>query len=246
MKLPTLPVLLSLSLSFTLGSASPVFPIADKDAVRQKPIAAGDTVPFHSSPAGAPTNILYAEDEPEPALAGVPIGLPDYFADCHGDPALLDLLGPGNSLLLALSLGTTFRNTKAGSNISLSIDWWRNAASSNNGTLENTPAALPRLSLLGWLEPLPTTLPETTKIAVEKCFLGAHPEARHWLPDDPEAAHRGYWAKLVVQKVLWIGGYGDRAKIGWLNPRTWTSIEKHGRESKKGWGDVRLPGEKAN
>lgn len=187
---------------------------------------------------------VYAQQHRDPALIGVPIGLPDYFADCANEdhPALLDLLGPGNPLILALHLGTTFRNTKAGSNVSLSIDWWDKSA--DDGSLDNSPAALPRLSLLGWLEPLPTPLPEYTKKLMESCFLKAHPEAKFWLPGHPDAAHTGYWARLVVEKALWVGGYGDRAKIGWLNPRIWKTIMKYGDDEEKGWNDVRLPGEK--
>ncbi|WEW56711.1 hypothetical protein PRK78_002159 [Emydomyces testavorans] len=191
---------------------------------------------------------IYQKDNRNPALVGVPVGLPDYFADCEneGDPKLLNLLGPGNPLVLALNIGTTFRNTKAGSNISLSIDWWHNAPSSVDGNLDDSPAAFPRLSLLGWLDPLPSTFPDASRETMEKCFLAAHPDAKSWLPGDPNAAHRGYWARLVVEEAFWVGGFGDRARIGWLNPQTWKAIKKSGKEGEKGWADVRLPGEKAN
>lgn len=187
---------------------------------------------------------VYTQNNRNSELIGVPIGLPDYFADCahEENPTLLDLLGPGNPLILALHLGTTFRNTKAGSNVTLSIDWWDRSA--DDGTLDNSPAALPRLALLGWLEPLPAALPDDTKKAIEKCFMSAHPESKFWLPGRPDAAHTGYWARLVVEKALWIGGYGDRAKIGWLNPQVWKSITKNGNDDDEGWDDVRLPGEK--
>ncbi|KLJ06457.1 hypothetical protein EMPG_10133 [Blastomyces silverae] len=189
------------------------------------------------------------------SLEGVPIGLPDYIADCANDPSseLTDLLGPGNPLILALNIGTTFRNTKAGSNISLSIDWWYRQAQTagetgvfGGGVVGHdtllTRAELPRLSLLGSLVPL-ENLPDTTRIAAEKCFLAAHPDAEWWLPGHDDAAHRGYWAKLVVEEAFWVGGFGDRARIGWLVPETWKSVRRDGENGKQGWADVRLPGE---
>ncbi|PGH31955.1 hypothetical protein GX50_05283 [[Emmonsia] crescens] len=185
------------------------------------------------------------------SLEGIPIGLPDYIADCANDPSseLTDLLGAGNPLILALNIGTTFRNTKAGSNISLSIDWWHPQRAVGKagafGTGHDsvvTMAELPRMSLLGSLVPL-ENLPDTTRIAAEKCFLAAHPDAEWWLPGHDNAAHSGYWAKLAVEEAFWVGGFGDRARIGWLVPETWKSVRRNGENGKQGWADVRLPGE---
>lgn len=198
---------------------------------------------------------VYPEGSHPSSLAGTPVGLPDYFADCtstDADDEVASLLGAGNPLILALNLGTTFKNTKAGSNISLSVDWWDrfdalsggSGSGSDGGDLDTSPASLPRLALMGSLEKLPLAeMSESTREAVEKCFLAAHPDAKYWLPGRPGAAHSGYWARLAVDKALWIGGFGDRARIGWLDTRVWRSIKKSGGEGEEGWGDVRLPGE---
>ncbi|EEH06275.1 conserved hypothetical protein [Histoplasma capsulatum G186AR] len=184
------------------------------------------------------------------SLSGVPIGLPDYIADCANEPSseLEALLGPGNPLILALNIGTTFRNTKAGSNISLSVDWWHRQADGRTGVFGVGRdgvvggAELPRLSLLGSLVPL-EHLSDATRIAVERCFLDAHPDAKFWLPDHDNAVHSGYWAKLVVEEAFWVGGFGDRARIGWLDPETWKLVRRDGNSGNRGWADVRLPGE---
>ncbi|OAX78552.1 hypothetical protein ACJ72_07138 [Emergomyces africanus] len=186
------------------------------------------------------------------SLEGIPIGLPDYIADCANDPSneLTEVLGPGNPLILALNIGTTFRNTKAGSNISLSIDWWHpSRAAGDTGAFSGvghdavlTMAELPRMSLLGSLVRL-ENLPDSIRIAAEKCFLAAHPDAEWWLPGHDNSAHSGYWAKLVVEEAFWVGGFGDRARIGWLVPETWKSVRRDGENGKQGWSDVRLPGE---
>ena len=78
---------------------------------------------------------------------------------------------------------------------------------------------------------------ETQKVV--QCFTGVHGDSKWWLPGDDHAAHRGIWMRLVVQQVYWIGGFGDRAFIGWFEPEVWKGV------SRREWEGVRLPGEKA-
>ena len=187
-------------------------------------------------------------------LAGIPVSLPEYIADCANDDSspLPELLGAGNPVILALHVSTIVHNANAGSNISLSIDWWHHDNHNRHGyrsedNIEDpfaSQASLPRLSLIGTLEPLPDTMPDESRDPLEKCFLASHPDAVYWLPGNPRSPHRGYWARLVVQKALWIGGFGDRARIGWLDIDKWKAVRKSGKDGEKGWGDVRLPGEK--
>lgn len=44
--------------------------------------------------------------------------------------------------------------------------------------------------------------------------------------------------RLVVEEVYWIGGFGDRAYIGWIPKDEWNGVTKEEIES------IRLPGEK--
>ena len=57
------------------------------------------------------------------AVAGLPMSMIEYIADCDGALASTNS-GEGNPIFLALNIGTTYRNAAAGSNVSLSIDWW--------------------------------------------------------------------------------------------------------------------------
>ena len=78
---------------------------------------------------------------------------------------------------------------------------------------------------------------EGDKLAdVSKCFVKQHPDAKYWLPGN--SIHESEFVRLVVTQVYWIGGFGDRAYIGWIDPKDWKSV------SRKEWEDVRLPGEK--
>lgn len=183
------------------------------------------------------------------SVAGLPIGLKEYIADC--DPSLPNPHqgDNGNPTILALRVATSFKNIAAGSNLSLELDWWNHLSESGPvyPGLPESPAALPRVTLFGYLENL-SDLGDAVKEDLEKCFLASHPDARAWLPGVPGSPHSSFWARLVVTHAYWIGGFGDVQQIGWLNMSEWKGIRREGSLSGigdgRGWADVRLPGEK--
>jgi hypothetical protein len=198
-----------------------------------------------------------------PGLVGAPIGLPDYFADCGGRD-------DGSPTILAIDIATPFRNVRAGSNISLAIEWvppyppakrislWSRlsglfsssspSSSSDDGsdTPDTSPysaANLPRFSLIGYLEPLVEDAADDDGVdasgtgdALAKCFVAKHPDARYWLPGN--RIHHSRWARLVVTHLYWVGGFGDRAYIGWIPAAEYAAV------TREEWEAVRLPGEK--
>lgn len=186
------------------------------------------------------------------ALEGQPISLPEYIADCEEALPYADDDGAhGNPILLGLYVSTTFQNAAAGSNISLSIDWWDHLTKTSPlyPGFPLSAAGLPRVSLLGYVERFPTPISNETRQALESCFLSSHPDAEAWLPGNPDSPHAGFWAKMVVTKAYWIGGFGDLQQIGWINMTEWNGIRKDGSlpgiGDGRGWDDVRLPGEEA-
>ncbi|KAF7592108.1 hypothetical protein BBP40_000714 [Aspergillus hancockii] len=185
------------------------------------------------------------------AVAGHSISLKEYIADC--DEALPPTSGNGGNgdpTFLALHVATTFRNTAAGSNISLSIDWWDhlNETKPLFPGFPLSPAGLPRVTLIGYIEPFPTPVPADTESALRSCYLKAHSDAQVWLPGRPHSPHASFWARLVVTQVYWIGGFGGFQQIGWMNVTEWKGIRREkslpGIGDGRGWEDVRLPGEK--
>ena len=58
---------------------------------------------------------------------------------------------------------------------------------------------------------------------MEECFLGKHPDAAAWLPGNK--IHESWWGRLVVNDVYWIGGFGDRAHIGWIPKGEWEGVK---------------------
>ncbi|KAI9733221.1 MAG: hypothetical protein M1818_007339 [Claussenomyces sp. TS43310] len=177
--------------------------------------------------------------EDRPANVGsTPVGLMDYIADCEmmGDPTIL-----------AIGIGTSFKNVAAGSNISLSLQWTppyppksRISLSSlftrdkPTGTLPYSAANLPRFSLIGHLESISEEDIQSQNIG--KCYTDVHPDAKYWLPGNP--IHKSEWTRFVVEEVYWIGGFGDRAYIGWIPVEEWKNV------TRKELEEIRLPGEK--
>lgn len=188
-------------------------------------------------------------------LGGVPIGLMDYVADCEE---------AGNPTILAINIATSFKNVRAGSNITLSMRWTPPYPPSNRmsflsrlaayvpffsesspyfrsselltppDTVPYSAANLPRFSLLGYLESIEPNPVESVRLAA--CFTRTHQDAKYWLPGN--AIHTSEWARLVVTQVYWIGGFGDRAYIGWIPVDEWKNV------TKGEWQDIQLPGEK--
>lgn len=188
---------------------------------------------LHLSPLGTLSTVFPHSSslEQRPAgLSGIPIGLMDYIADC--EPS-------GNPTILAINIATSFKNVASGSNISLSLQWTPTYApssriESNPDPLQYSAANLPRFSLLGYLESIPQ--PEVEALELSKCFTESHPDAKYWLPGNK--IHSSEWVRLVVNEVYWIGGFGDRAYIGWIPIEEWKNV------TRDEWEGIRLPGEK--
>lgn len=197
-------------------------------------------------------------------LGGAPVGLTDYIADCEDDSG-------GKPTVLELHIGTSFRNVRSGSNISVSLAWVppyppsrriRSADSSSSpswlSALDDSlrsllglsrrrreqaadcrpdpqpysGANLPRFSLLGYFEKIePSKVPGVTA-----CYVDTHPDAKYWLPGN--RIHESEFVRLVVSKIYWIGGFGDRAYIGWI------PVDEYSRVTRAEWEAIRLPGEK--
>jgi hypothetical protein len=146
----------------------------------------------------------------------------DYFGDC--EPAT------GNPTILAISIATSFKNVAAGSNITLSMRW-------HPPTQKHySAAAIPRFSLVGHLEEL--SAKDIISNNVPACFVAYHPDSAAWLPGN--RIHESKFVRLIVEDVYWIGGFGDRAYIGWIPKEEWQSVTKEEIEA------IRLPGEKGH
>ena len=197
---------------------------------------------LHLTPLGTLSTVFPSpgslENRPS-GLHGMPIGLMDYIADCESD---------GNPTILAVNIATSFKNVAAGSNISLAIQWtppyppskrisfpyFSIFSSSDPKPTPYSAANLPRFSLIGYLEKIHGGIAKQIQLA--KCFTSVHPDAKYWLPGN--RIHKSEWVRLVVTDIYWIGGFGDRAYIGWIPVEEWKNA------TQEEWESIRLPGEK--
>ena len=144
---------------------------------------------------------------------GSPIGLMDYYASC--------MPSPSDPTILAINIATAFRNAAAGSNVTLSLRYhapYHHPPSDD--IYEYSPANLPRFSLMGNVVPI--SQEQVEKYDVSECFFNQHEDATAWKPGN--GIHHSYWARLVVEEVYWIGGFGDRAYIGWIPIEEWRGV----------------------
>jgi hypothetical protein len=57
---------------------------------------------------------------------------------------------------------------------------------------------------------LPTSsLPPSTLHHLTECYTSYHPDSRRWLPDSPDGAHTSVWARMDVDDVYYVGGFGE-------------------------------------
>jgi len=200
---------------------------------------------LHLSPLGTLSTVFpstkSSKVENRPShVGGMPIGLLDYIADCESN---------GDPTILAINIATSFKNVAAGSNISLSLQWtppphtssiwtsltslFSNSQASTVKPLPYSAASLPRFALIGHLERISISAAKSLDLA--KCFTKVHPDAKWWLPGN--SIHESEWVRLVVEDIYWVGGFGDRAYIGWIPLEEWRNV------TREEWRKVKLPGE---
>lgn len=199
-------------------------------------------------------------------LGGIPIGLMDYIADCgaeeEGNPTILAIkiatsfknVEAGSNMSISVSWVPPYPPEKRIQSYSPTWSWVRSWLGwgdnlddddDNEGRetrhlpphydpVPYSAANLPRFSLLGYLESV-TPGSDAQAQALQSCFLEYHPDAKYWLPGN--RIHAAEWVRLVVTQVYWVGGFGDRAYIGWIPAQDWKNV------TRAEWEGVRLPGE---
>ncbi|KKY38747.1 hypothetical protein UCDDA912_g01277 [Diaporthe ampelina] len=234
------------------------------------PLATLSTVfPSTSSSAGGHEDADALENRP-PNLGGSPIGLVDYISDCgaeeEGNPTILAIkiattfknVAAGSNISISINWVPPYPPAKRIKSSSSSsshspLSWlsrWWSGTDDDDGDGDGeaalpphydpvpySAANLPRFSLLGHLEDL-TPSSDAAAADLQECFLKAHPDAKYWLPGN--RIHEAGWVRLVVDEVYWVGGFGDRAYIGWIPAAEWRGV------TREEWEAVKLPGEEKN
>ncbi|OAV96585.1 hypothetical protein PTTG_01019 [Puccinia triticina 1-1 BBBD Race 1] len=146
----------------------------------------------------------YPDNHPDPFLRGLPIGLQEYFAPYPN----------GDLVLLVLPISPIYGNVlqrKENSTMGLTL-----AINDELGTVQRKNAIWAanrrRVSVFGELEMLEE---EAEQKEAKALYEKVHPDSTLW--DGHGGPHASFWARLVVRKVYYFGGFGDRAAIGWLD-----------------------------
>jgi hypothetical protein len=176
----------------------------------------------------ASSSSLHATENRPDSVAHTPIGLMEYYALCA--PSLSD------PTFIGITIATTFKNAAAGSNVSLALRYHLplDAPQPPPDLWAYIPANLPRFSLTGYIERFSEK--EVEDMGVDQCFFEKHPDAKIWAPGSD--IHDAWYGRLRVQEIYFFGGFGDRARIGWIPLDLWQSI------SQKEIEEYRLVGEK--
>ncbi|KAN0065092.1 hypothetical protein ACQY0O_001588 [Thecaphora frezii] len=204
----------------------------------------------------------YADNATDPFLRGQVISGPEYFAPCFPSE--------GDLLFLGLKVSQTWRNvlTSAQKNATVSIASNADPAvpdrrhrSHSDGPGPHWDPERPRwrrgmpskgrATLFGHFELLDGAAAAAhDRDALARCYLSHHPDAKHWAPGARESPHIPFWAKFVVERIYWVGGFGDEHFIGWIGrdqwKRTWreraAEAAQHGTDDPEGAESIVWPG----
>ncbi|SPO26490.1 uncharacterized protein UTRI_04079 [Ustilago trichophora] len=186
----------------------------------------------------------YPSSHPIAELAGHVISGPEYFAPCEADT--------GTLLYLGLTVSQTWKNilnsdskiatVSIASNTNPAIPDPRHSSGHDSKHWEEDRPSwrrgMPskaRITLFGHFSILNVTeQPEQAKKALH-CYLDHHPDASHWAPDSDESPHIPFWATFTVDKVYWVGGFGDEHYIGWFSSYEWNTAWKQHRPTTRDW-----------
>lgn len=197
------------------------------------------------------------------ALGGAPIGMMDYVADCEegGNPTVLAIsiatsfrnAQAGSNMSVSMRWTPPHPPSNRMGSVSATgglldglkrilfggddEDHGNDGDDSDDAPIDTVPysaANLPRFSLIGYVEKIHPTDDEAK--ALSECFVKKHRDAKYWLPGN--RVHQSEWARIVVTSVYFVGGFGDRAFIGWIPVDEWNSV------TREEWEAIRLPGEK--
>lgn len=139
---------------------------------------------------------------------GTPVSMIEYYissdqaADVHG------FANNGNPILLLSRMSTSYKNWHLNGTVSLTIE--KKSWGIFDREMEN-----PRETLFGKLRKLDLDPADEEKLASH--FVKRHPDARHWLPDKEDShvhVHDTLWVEFNVEKLYFVGGFGDRSFIG--------------------------------
>ncbi|WVW84983.1 hypothetical protein I302_107019 [Kwoniella bestiolae CBS 10118] len=131
-------------------------------------------------------------------FAGRPFAMMEYHAPCYSNGSLTLILMP-----ISRSTQNIFQNP--GHHVAYTVSMPTEGVRS--------PMSRGRVALMGNV----TTLRDISTSQAEKlskCYTSYHPDSKYWLPGNEDSPHTSYWARLDIDRIYYVGGFGDVHYIG--------------------------------
>ncbi|ODN81899.1 hypothetical protein L202_02247 [Cryptococcus amylolentus CBS 6039] len=134
----------------------------------------------------------------KPKMEGRPFALPEYHAPCHSAPSLTFLILP-----ISRSSQNILEHPQHYATYTLAEELKKGETSMSSA----------RVALMGNVTLL-RDLSEEEETDLAECYLSYHPDARGWLPGKKGSPHFSEWARMDLEKIYYVGGFGDTHYIG--------------------------------
>ncbi|WRT68049.1 uncharacterized protein IL334_005024 [Kwoniella shivajii] len=134
----------------------------------------------------------------ESDLAGRPFAMMEYHAPCYSNGSLTIILMP-------ISRSTQNIFNDPGHHVAYTVSMPTEGIRS--------PMSRGRVALMGNV----TTLRDISKDEsreLSKCYTSYHPDSKYWLPGNEDSPHVSIWARLDIDNIYYVGGFGDVHYIG--------------------------------
>ncbi|WWC71028.1 uncharacterized protein I206_104981 [Kwoniella pini CBS 10737] len=131
-------------------------------------------------------------------LAGRPFAMMEYHAPCYSNGSLTLILMP-----ISRSTQNIFQDP--GHHIAYTVNMPTEGIKS--------PMSRSRVALMGNVTTLrDISLEESEKLS--KCYTKFHPDSKFWLPGNSDSPHFSLWARLDLDTIYYVGGFGNIHYIG--------------------------------
>lgn len=172
-----------------------------------------DQVAFDMSAVGDTEYNRILENEAESPIEGYPFTLFDYFVDLPQYP--------GSPIFFISKLQKSVTNIKHDSRASFTIQSSPKFSCKFMDTTSFTPMESGRVCLVGKVVSI---IEENGPTFINVCraeFLKIHPDSKNWIGLKDFSFYR-----LEVEKIYWIGGFGNIHYIGWIRSKLYTSVSE--------------------
>ncbi|WWC62877.1 uncharacterized protein I303_105475 [Kwoniella dejecticola CBS 10117] len=143
-------------------------------------------------------------------LAGRPFAMMEYHAPCYSNGSLALILMP-----ISRSTQNIFQDP--GHHIAYTVNMPTEGVRS--------PMSRGRVALMGNVTTL-RDISSEEQTRLSKCYTKHHPDAQYWLPGTPDSPHFSLWARLDIDSIYYVGGFGDTHYIGSIPVDLYAKSEK--------------------